>query len=214
MNLIHRYLQQDQARKSLQKELRELTTLGARLASARKISGVSQTEAAAALGLETAGLISKYETDRRRPSFESLKVLAELYKCPLQHLVPSGDPYEKLLSIIESGPTDESSLAFHPGIATARIKDDEMSPVFLKGDQVLADTLASPIASWGYALIKCGDGNRVCLLTKNNDSFVAEFLHPGQTKRAFTVDPKNIIGPVIELRRSFTLARPSPDNAE
>lgn len=131
MNLIHRYLQQDQARKSLQKELRELTTLGARLASARKISGVSQTEAAAG-PVKTAGLISKYETDRRRPSFESLKVLAELYKCPLQHLVPSGDPYEGFLAMIESGPSDESSLAFHPGIATARIKDDRNGSCFFK----------------------------------------------------------------------------------
>jgi transcriptional regulator with XRE-family HTH domain len=214
MDLIERHIQQEQDRKNARKNMADLETIGNRLTLARKISGTSQLDAAAALGLKTAGLISKYETDRRRPAFESIKVLAELYECQLQELIPAGDPYERFLTMNESGPANESGLAFRPGIVTVKTKDDSMAPIFLKGDLVLADATATQNGSWGYAVIKCGDGNRVCLLTQNSKSFVAEFLHPGQTRHAFPVDPKNIIGPVIELRRSFTLPTPSRDNEE
>ncbi len=207
MNLIERYRQQEQERKNARNKLSEKTktTIGSRLALARKYSGQSQLKAAAALGLETAGLISKYETDRRRPAFESIKVLAELYECPLRELIPIGDPYERFLTIHQSEPANEANLTFRPGIITTKIKDDTMAPVFLKGDLVLADTQATPIDSWGYAVIKSGEGRSVCLLSKQDDLFFAQFLHPSHTDKKFPVEPKNIFGRVIELRRSFSV---------
>ena len=205
MDLIARYNQQVQERNKARKTLPEMTTLGSRLALARKISGTSQLEAAAALGLETAGLISKYETDRRRPAFESIKVLAQLYACPLQELIPNGDPYERFLTTTDPGPVCESNMALRPGIVTVKIKDDTMAPVFLKGDLVLADTQAPPIDSWGYAVIKSGDGRSVFILTKQGDSFFAQALHPSHSNKKFLVDPENILGRVIELRRSFSI---------
>ena len=209
MNIVERHLLQEKERENARKGGPMPTTLGSRLALARKISGTSQLEAAAALGLETAGLVSKYETDRRRPAFESIKVLAELYACPLQELIPIGDPYERFLtaSLLES--ENESSLAFRPGIVTAKIKDDTMAPVFLKGDLVLADTQAAPIDSWGYAVIKSGHGRSVCLLVKRDGLFCAQSLHPNHSNVFFTVEPKNILGRVIELRRSFSIDQTS-----
>ena len=205
MDLIERHNQLQQERKNVRNALPEMTTLGSRLALARKISGTSQIEAAAALGLETAGLISKYETDRRRPAFESIKVLAELYEIQLQELIPNGDPYERFLAKSEPGPVGEANLAFRPGIVTAKIKDDSMAPVFLKGDLVLADSQAAPIDSWGYAVIKSGDGHGVCVLTKQGDLFFAQALHPSHPNKKFPVKPENILGRVIELRRSFSI---------
>jgi len=205
MDLIERHNQLQQERKNARNALPEMKTLGSRLALARKISGTSQIEAAAALGLETAGLISKYETDRRRPAFESIKVLAELYEIPLQELIPNGDPYERFLAKSEPGPVGEANLAFRPGIVTARIKDDTMAPIFLKGDLVLADSQAAPIDTWGYAVIKSGDGRSVCLLTKQDDLFFAQVMHPNLANKKFPVDPKNVFGRVIELRRSFSV---------
>ena len=205
MDLIKKHNQQQLERENARKAMSEMTTLGSRLALARKISRTSQLEAAAALGLETAGLISKYETDRRRPAFESIKVLAELYEIPLQELIPNGDPYNRFLATNQPGPENESNLAFRPGIVTAKIKDDTMAPVFLKGDLILADTHAAPIESWGYALIKSGDGRSVFLLTKQDDLFFAQVLHPNLANKKFPVDPKNVFGRVIELRRSFSV---------
>jgi transcriptional regulator with XRE-family HTH domain len=205
MNIVERYMLQEQERNNSRKDAPEPTTLGSRLALARKISGTSQLEAATALGLETAGLISKYETDRRRPAFESIKVLAELYACPLQELIPIGDPYERFLTASQPESGNESSLAFRPGIVTAKVKDDTMAPVFLKGDLVLADSQAAPIDAWGYALIKSGNGRSVCLLIKRDDLFYAQSLHPCHSNVSFTVEPKNILGRVIELRRSFSI---------
>ena len=204
MNLIERYMQQEQERKNARKDLLGMNTLGSRLALARKISGTSQLEAAAALGLETAGLISKYETDRRRPAFESIKVLAELYARPIQELIPPGDPYERFLTASLSESENESSLAFRPGIVTVKIKDDSMAPVFLKGDLVLADSQTT-IDSWGYAIIKGGEGRMVCVLIKQGELFFAHALHPNHPNKNFTVQPENILGRVIELRRSFSL---------
>ena len=56
------------------------------LRNARKAAGLTQEQAAAALGIPQSQ-IAKWETGKRIPKLPALKKLAALYQCPLDKLI-------------------------------------------------------------------------------------------------------------------------------
>ena len=183
----------------------ELATLGDRLIAAREAARKTQVESAHHLGLKTQGMLSRYEGNRRLPSLDVLRRLSDYYQVDVKSLIPPTDVEHYFLSTDmaqqPSSPDSFGSLKF--GIVPVVLKNDDMAPVFLKGDVIFVDTKKRPTHPGQYALVKQGNIKILCQIFADKDKCLSVLLHPDASRKAFSVNPENLVGVVVELRRSF-----------
>lgn len=204
MELITRYLEM---RKQLAK-IAELATIGDRLIAARESAKIKQVDAAKYLGLKTQGMLSRYESNSYRPSLDTLKRLAELYRVNVTELIPPSDASHYYLPSKESSLTkpDDSIGNLQYGLVPITLKTNNMAPMFLMGDTVLVDIKSAVRYSGQYVLIKRGSFEFICQAFISHDSkLTGRFLQPNLAPKEIPLDSAEITGIVVELRRRFSV---------
>lgn len=184
----------------------EMATLGDRLIAAREVARKTQVESAHHLGLKTQGMLTRYESNNRRPTLDTLRRLADFYQVDIKSLIPPGDTAYYFLPAdavhAASSPDSSGSLKF--GIAPVVLKSNDMAPVFVKGDVIFVDTKKRPTYPGQYALIKQGNIETLCQVFTDDHKQWGHLLHPDVSHKVFPINPDHLVGIVVELRRSFT----------
>lgn len=207
MDLIERARLKESNKTESLHQLRQAPTIGERLILAREHVRMTQMEAARNLGLRSAGSISVFESNSRRPSLKWLLKLSELYGIAAIELLPAGDPYLNLIPNITINPTEAVTNALNalkPGLLLHKIMDNRMAPIFLKGDKIWYDPYKKPFFSGQFVVVRTNSGDRVCqVILKDLVPVEARVIHPIYALNAIPVTPDSIVGIVVELRRNF-----------
>lgn len=211
MNIVERANEFARRREQEQQKLArigEMATLGDRLIAAREAAKKTQVESARYLGLKTQGMLTRYEGNNRRPTLDTLLRLADFYQVDVKSLIPPSDTayYFLTTDTIQDTSSPDSSGSLKFGIAPVVLKNNDMAPVFLKGDVIFVDTKKRPTHPGQYALIKQGNIETLCQVFTDDNKQWGHLLHPDLSHKIVPINPDHLVGVVVELRRSF----PSP----
>ena len=92
-------------------------TFGERVKELRKKNGYTQTTLAEALGI-TKGTVSTWETNSRRPSFETLNTLCDIFDVKLDYLIGQSD---------DATPPQKSVETSTDNLALSQLSEDAIS---------------------------------------------------------------------------------------
>ena len=185
------------------RQMEQSSTIGERLRLARETTKINQLAVAEKLGLKTAGSVSRFEKNMRRPSLELLKNFAAVYEIDVMDLIPEQDSYRQLLTSLTTQNPSEAESQNTSRLIRIKLNDDFMAPLFLKGDFVFVDPDIEPTYAGQFCFVKCKLGKIACQLYFESDAFVAKLLHPLHAHLTITVKTEDIVGVIVELRRQF-----------
>ena len=194
------------------------------LKTIREQSGYSQKEFAQLCQIATS-TYNQYETGRRQPDLETLKIIAEKLntsidqivgktpkkqigiKIPVFGTVAAGIPINAIEDVIdhEEIPEDLAKLGEHFGLV---IKGDSMEPRMTTGDVVIV-RVQSTIETGDVAIVRIENENATCKkIKKTPEGIMLISLNPDYEPMFYSNKeieqlPVEIIGKVVELRAKF-----------
>ena len=187
----------------------------------RENMNISQEELAQKLKLSK-GIISLYENDKRKPSYDVLMKLSELFGCSMDYIignntntivnvyssVHAGILSEMIENIVDTEEISEKMANSDKTYFGIKVKGDSMSPKYLENDTLIVEKTSA--CNNGDDCIVAVNGNEAFLkrVYINSTGITLQALNPNYEPLVYTNDdirniPITIIGVVRELRRKI-----------
>lgn len=190
----------------------------------REELNISQEELANKLGLSK-GIISLYENEKRKPSFDILNKLSKIFNCSIDYIIGNWNEAEPTLinvyssvhagilsemieNIVDTEEISEKMARSDKTYFGLKVKGDSMFPTYQEGDTLIVEKNTS-----------CESGNDCIVAINGNEAFLKrvyinptgitlQALNPKYEPLTYTNDeikklPVTIIGIVRELRRKI-----------
>lgn len=182
---------------------------------------ISQEELAQKLELSK-GIISLYENDKRKPSYDVLMKLSELFNCSMDYIigndtntlvnvyssVHAGILSEMIENIVDTEEISEKMANSDKTYFGIKVKGDSMSPKYLEDDTLIIEKASN--CESGQDCIVAVNGNEAFLkrVFINENGITLQALNPNYEPLIYTNKqikelPITIIGIVRELRRKI-----------
>lgn len=187
----------------------------------RENMNISQEELAQKLKLSK-GIISLYENDKRKPSYDVLMKLSELFGCSMDYIignntntivnvyssVHAGILSEMIENVVDTEEISEKMANSDKTYFGIKVKGDSMSPKYLENDTLIVEKTSA--CNNGDDCIVAVNGNEAFLkrVYINSTGITLQALNPNYEPLVYTNDdirniPITIIGVVRELRRKI-----------
>lgn len=190
----------------------------------REELNISQEELANKLGLSK-GIISLYENEKRKPSFDILNKLSKIFNCSIDYIIGNWNEAEPTLinvyssvhagilsemieNIVDTEEISEKMARSDKTYFGLKVKGDSMSPTYQEGDTLIVEKNTS--CESGNDCIVAINGNEAFLkrVYINSTGITLQALNPKYEPLTYTNDevkklPVTIIGIVRELRRKI-----------
>jgi len=187
----------------------------------REKMNISQEELAQKLELSK-GIISLYENDKRKPSYDVLMKLSELFNCSMDYIigndtntlvnvyssVHAGILSEMIENIVDTEEISEKMANSDKTYFGIKVKGDSMSPKYLEDDTLIIEKASN--CESGQDCIVAVNGNEAFLkrVFINENGITLQALNPNYEPLIYTNKqikelPITIIGIVRELRRKI-----------
>lgn len=190
----------------------------------REELNISQEELANKLGLSK-GIISLYENEKRKPSFDILNKLSKIFNCSIDYIIGNWNEAEPTLinvyssvhagilsemieNIVDTEEISEKMARSDKTYFGLKVKGDSMFPTYQEGDTLIVEKNTS-----------CESGNDCIVAINGNEAFLKrvyinctgitlQALNPKYEPLTYTNEdvkklPVTIIGIVRELRRKI-----------
>ena len=190
----------------------------------REELNISQEELANKLGLSK-GIISLYENEKRKPSFDILNKLSKIFNCSIDYIIGNWNEAEPTLinvyssvhagilsemieNIVDTEEISEKMARSDKTYFGLKVKGDSMFPTYQEGDTLIVEKNTS-----------CESGNDCIVAINGNEAFLKRVyinstgitltaLNPKYEPLTYTNEdvkklPVTIIGIVRELRRKI-----------
>lgn len=189
----------------------------------RKNRGFTQEQLASAIGTAKS-TVSMYESGKREPDFETIRVISEVLNVsmslliegteeakascavPVLGYVRAGKPVEAIEEILGY---EEYSSPCEDGVYFAlRVKGDSMEPRMYNGDTVIVRQQPDVDSGQIAVVLVGGEDATVKKLVKTGNGIALVALNPNYTPIFFSNDevqslPVTVMGRVMELRSRF-----------
>lgn len=189
----------------------------------REELNISQEELASKLGLSK-GIISLYENEKRKPSFDILNKLSKIFNCSIDYIigndneetylinvyssVHAGILSEMIENIVDTEEISEKMARSDKTYFGIKVKGDSMNPNYQEGDTLIMEKTST--CNNGDDCIVAINGNEAFLkrVYINSNGITLQALNPNYEPLYYTNDdiktlPITIIGIVRELRRKI-----------
>lgn len=190
----------------------------------REELNISQEELANKLGLSK-GIISLYENEKRKPSFDILNKLSKIFNCSIDYIIGNWNEAEPTLinvyssvhagilsemieNIVDTEEISEKMARSDKTYFGLKVKGDSMFPTYQEGDTLIVEKNTS--CESGNDCIVAINGNEAFLkrVYINSTGITLQALNPKYEPLTYTNDevkklPVTIIGIVRELRRKI-----------
>lgn len=189
----------------------------------REELNISQEELASKLGLSK-GIISLYENEKRKPSFDILNKLSKIFNCSIDYIigndneetylinvyssVHAGILSEMIENIVDTEEISEKMARSDKTYFGIKVKGNSMNPNYQEGDTLIVEKTST--CNNGDDCIVAINGNEAFLkrVYINSNGITLQALNPNYEPLYFTNDdiktlPITIIGIVRELRRKI-----------
>lgn len=185
----------------------------------REKLNIPQEELAKKLDLSK-GMISLYENEKRKPSYDVLIKMSEIFNCSMDYIignnsdtiinvyssVHAGILSEMIENIVDTEEISEKMANSDKVYFGIKVKGDSMSPKYLENDTLIVEK--SPTCNNGDDCIVAVNGNEAFLkrVFINENGITLQALNPNYepliyTNKQIKEVPITIIGIVRELRR-------------
>ena len=185
----------------------------------REKLNIPQEELAKKLDLSK-GMISLYENEKRKPSYDVLIKMSEIFNCSMDYIignnsdtiinvyssVHAGMLSEMIENILDTEEISEKMANSDKVYFGIKVKGDSMSPKYLENDTLIVEK--SPTCNNGDDCIVAVNGNEAFLkrVFINENGITLQALNPNYepliyTNKQIKEVPITIIGIVRELRR-------------
>ena len=190
----------------------------------REELNISQEELANKLGLSK-GIISLYENEKRKPSFDILNKLSKIFNCSIDYIIGNWNEAEPTLinvyssvhagilsemieNIVDTEEISEKMARSDKAYFGLKVKGDSMFPTYQEGDTLIVEKNSS--CESGNDCIVAINGNEAFLkrVYINSTGITLQALNPKYEPLTYTNEdvkklPVTIIGIVRELRRKI-----------
>lgn len=187
----------------------------------REKLNIPQEELAKKLDLSK-GMISLYENEKRKPSYDVLIKMSEIFNCSMDYIignnpdtiinvyssVHAGILSEMIENIVDTEEISEKMANSDKVYFGIKVKGDSMSPKYLENDTLIVEK--SPTCNNGDDCIVAVNGNEAFLkrVFINENGITLQALNPNYepliyTNKQIKEVPITIIGIVRELRRKI-----------
>lgn len=190
----------------------------------REELNISQEELANKLGLSK-GIISLYENEKRKPSFDILNKLSKIFNCSIDYIIGNWNEAEPTLinvyssvhagilsemieNIVDTEEISEKMARSDKTYFGLKVKGDSMFPTYQEGDTLIVEKNTS--CESGNDCIVAINGNEAFLkrVYINSTGITLQALNPKYEPLTYTNEdvkklPVTIIGIVRELRRKI-----------
>ena len=190
----------------------------------REELNISQEELSNKLGLSK-GIISLYENEKRKPSFDILNKLSKIFNCSIDYIIGNWNEAEPTLinvyssvhagilsemieNIVDTEEISEKMARSDKTYFGLKVKGDSMFPTYQEGDTLIVEKNTS--CESGNDCIVAINGNEAFLkrVYINSTGITLQALNPKYEPLTYTNDeikklPVTIIGIVRELRRKI-----------
>lgn len=190
----------------------------------REELNISQEELANKLGLSK-GIISLYENEKRKPSFDILNKLSKIFNCSIDYIIGNWNEAEPTLinvyssvhagilsemieNIVDTEEISEKMARSDKTYFGLKVKGDSMFPTYQEGDTLIVEKNSS--CESGNDCIVAINGNEAFLkrVYINSTGITLQALNPKYEPLTYTNEdvkklPVTIIGIVRELRRKI-----------
>lgn len=190
----------------------------------REELNISQEELANKLGLSK-GIISLYENEKRKPSFDILNKLSKIFNCSIDYIIGNWNEAETTLinvyssvhagilsemieNIVDTEEISEKMARSDKTYFGLKVKGDSMFPTYQEGDTLIVEKNTS--CESGNDCIVAINGNEAFLkrVYINSTGITLQALNPKYEPLTYTNEdvkklPVTIIGIVRELRRKI-----------